>query len=568
MSLARTRNITRVSLRNSVSLKKATIQRKIEDLFLQLPQINGAGWNTSIYDECFVLASGYFSKDETEKRYKALLKRQNKSSTWGLESPLPHSAIVDTLAMLYCTHMLGKDWRKLKISRFHLSDLILKTYKSPHATVGFELVVPAFYKLLKKILPGFRLLMVADMYLLKVDQVASWKITQVNAEGKLFSAKTTLNFSAEYQFLMSDIKPTNEQMLEMINPINGGIGSSPAATAAAIIEFKNRNLKVPKQLYKYLDAAFKAYKKKGFPNLYPIKESQELWNALVVLVAPSGRELLKKSSIIQDAFLKISETVTIHEDGVPMDRSYPVPDLDDTAVTFWLKQELELLGKKPTKMNPKIFEHFYNKEKDRYFCYPFESHPSPAALLHTIRAIESGLETGNFSRTKIHGLSAEEFKQKLLKQLHKQTHEGKDMAYDKWHAIMTYGAQRVLSIDSVRKKFPRLTEHMVFKILALQDKKTGGFGEQGVSKEETAYAVMGLLGYLKNPDFKVTSLFFDFVASKILKAWDYIFNATEPIDFICWISKNVYLPHSQRNLAVLMSQYEMCQFLLDVIEKL
>jgi len=499
-------------------------------------------WNLSIYDMAWVLCCGFFPSEEQSSHIEALLAMQNEDGSWGDDSYVPHSALVDTLAVLMCLVRLKRAIPRENDVKGLVAELLAKCSKYPfHDTVGFELIVPNLMRWLREHGVVFDLDDRTQAFVRTIEQKCDYKLSMLRSGPGLFSASLTLSYTAEVAAFVSldakDIERLPSMMLQ-----NGAIGLSPAATAAVIIVLQEQQKPVNPLLFEYLRNTYQDYHHKGFPDLHPALQTRRLWTILPWLVSGDVAELVKIPDGL-DIISRLYLDVDVGDvRGVSWDvNNKDLPDLDDTAVALAVYYVLKSQGVKDLSViSPKSLLSFQRKDGS-FFCYPYELHPSPAALIHSLMAMEFGESLGGtFFAEQPENRSIVD---NLLAQLAPEGQSVDALCHDKWHATWTYGAQRWLSLKTFQKRYPGVVRRVLEKVLA-EERPGGGWGQRGSTLEETAYVVSGLVSALKadalvlsEPVRRQGSEALDRARSFFLER----IGGEQNLDFPpIWISKNLY----------------------------
>lgn len=515
---------------------------------------DSADWNLSLYDLAWVLCSDYMNEEQRQHSLQVLKAVQNPDGTWGDCSYMPHSALIDTLAIIMALLRLEETIPNAERLSASVDALVAATREYPrHDTVAFELLMPLLLTWIEEHGFQFKLSGLSREFVERTLAKGKYKLSIVAQKIGLFNPKATLSYTAEFAALipLSDLEL--DQLPNLILP-NGAVGLSPAATAAAILVLRESNREVPEKLYSYLNNVFDAYNGRGFPNLYPYAHTQRLWN-IVPWILSGNIFALMHDPEIRAMMLTMYTDIQFDEQGRVSWDTYntDLPDLDDTSVTFALGAVLTNYGLNSFRRQPlNVFRHF-QREDGSFFCYPHEMHPSPVGILHAVMAMElSSIALG-------YTFSMDPEVQFLMRDLIRNlAPKGADFDYlwhDKWHASWTYGAQRWLSIRQVRRAYPETVGPMIAEVVGRQI--DGGWGQQAPSLEETAYVAAGLAAVLQDPDF-LTSQGRLAIEESLRAAHDYMLRelSQETLHVpLIWISKNVYIPLHQAVSAVLDARY-------------
>lgn len=502
----------------------------------------GGDWNISIYDTAWVLCTDFFQAEERDYHLTLLLAEQNEDGTWGDASYMPHSPLVDTLAMAMALYRLNRPIPKFNQLEQRVDQLLLQSKEYiNHDTVAFEIIVPLLINWLEDHGVEFQLSDPARQYLNELARDGRRKL-EIMAKGPgWFNPQASLSYTAEFLALVpltdDDVRQIPGLMLE-----NGAVGLSPAATAAVIVALREHGQEVPEGLYEYLRYMFDTYDLTGFPDLFPYAHTQRLWNLVPWILSGNLCELLQRDERVVNLVADMYRYLRQDQEGrVSWDEfNTELPDLDDTSVTFALYALLTCAGVKLEEKSSTCFSHFQRPDGS-FFCYPHEAHPSPVGSLHALMALEiaSDLLGPDFAN--------DEHNQGYIRDLLLDiAPDGKtidQMCHDKWHASWTYGAQRWLSIRIVRETYPKATDRLIDAILE-REQDSGGWGQQDATLEETAYIIAGLaavLPYLEQSRYEQVV-----DALGRAKWFMHVELMKDQVNIpLIWISKNVYVPLHQ-----------------------
>jgi hypothetical protein len=512
-------------------------------------------WNLSIYDMAWVLCSGFFNRADREKHLARMLSRQGADGIWGDGSYMPHSALVDTLAAVMALVRLDRPVPRPQELRAGVEALLLRCRDYPHHdTVAFELLAPKLLKWLERRHVSFPLSPQARELIEELDRKGDKKLDILRRVGGLFDAGSTLSYTAEFAALVPLAPGEVDRLLGMMLP-NGAIGLSPAATAAVCLLLAEHQREVPSALYQYLRGTFTDYQEEGFPNLHPIVTSRRLWNVRPWLLSGNIFDIAQDEAI-RASLVRIYEETPIDEQGrVSWDTNNQVlPDLDDTAVAFALYCALHRMGIKDLRPMAAASLARFRRKDGSFFCYPYEMHPSPAALLHSLLSLELAEEA--FGAPFTQHPDTQSIFRGLLEQLRPGGLGFERILHDKWHATWTYCVQKWLSLRSVQAAYPAEVRRIFTEVLARE--RHGGWGQQAPTLEETAYVVSGLVCLLKQRHGLLS------VAEQV-ELWGALersrrflreeLNQAQASLPALWISKNMYTPRFQIVSAVLDALY-------------
>ncbi len=512
-------------------------------------------WNLSIYDLAWVLCCDFFNEAEKRRNLSELLSLQHADGSWGDASYAPHSALVDTLAAVMALVRLRQPLPRRRELEARLETLLLECSAYPyHDTVAFELVAPKLIQWLERHQCVFPLGPTAREYIEQVGQKGDMKLAKLSKLGALFEASSTLSYTAELAVLLPD--PPDASVLTRMMLPNGAIGLSPSATAAVILLHTEQKREVPAGLYQYLRTTFEDYQRAGFPDLHPIVTSRRLWNVRPWLVSGNILDLVRDETILP-VLTEIYQETNIDELGrVSWDtNNADLPDLDDTVVAFALYSVLVRAGVRGLKPMTSASLKPFQRKNGTFFCYPYELHPSPSALLHSVLAMDLAEDTFGPDFTQQPDNQA--MLRILLEQLDPMEYSFDQLNHDKWHATWTYGVQKWLSLRSIFATYPGQVRKMVAGILERRTAQ-GGWGLMGPTLEETAYVTSGLTSLVKHGSHLVSPEELREIHGALARARRFMLEELQQDDIqlpALWISKNMYTPRFQIVSAVLDALY-------------
>jgi len=209
------------------------------------------------------------------------------------------------------------------------------------------------------------------------------------------------------------------------------------------------------------------------PVLHPCERFELLWAAYHPWLAG-----LPASSLL-DAAERAALRAALHDGGVSLSASFPVPDADDTAVA------LLLLHDAGEPVDWQVLERFRLAD-GRYAAFPFERHGSVGVNLHVLHAVAASPD----------GPERESTIGRLLEYLAAEQ-QGGLYWIDKWHISPYYATAHAVCVladlpaanaSAARPMLERAREW-----LRQTQNPDGSWGFYGrPTAEETAYAVLAL----------------------------------------------------------------------------
>jgi hypothetical protein len=470
-------------------------------------------WNTSVYDLSWVILARLdeFTADEQQAFIERLITAQNPDGSWGDASIVPQSALVDTLAaLLALTDLAGQSAESVFDTYIRQALTILPELMAQsdeyagHEPVGYELITPLMWKaVMPALIVRYNFIPSENIieYMNDVESQGRRKIHLTRQEGGLFINGATTEFSAEISYLLDkvDILPINEltQLRSLSNPLIGGVGLSPAATAGVSMTLKAHGIEVPASHGRYLRIAYEDSGKEGFPNLYPFSNTARLWQILPALLSGEIYSLMENLDVVARLAL-IYEEFPTPATGWSWDNRNPhLPDLDDTAIAFALYNLLISQG--VTGLKPMTLDTLqqFRYPDGTFFCYYLERNSAPTHLLHTFMSLEiaNRCSGGRLAMNPYY----QEMYESLRRQVNGKAYALSGMLDDKWVASQEYTAQRWASLETLVRDNP-IGIKMILQKLIDEQSPEGGWGKTGALVEPTTYAFQALLQAVTNLD--------------------------------------------------------------------
>ncbi|HVI47264.1 MAG TPA: hypothetical protein VM802_20470 [Chitinophaga sp.] len=254
--------------------------------------------------------------------------------------------------------------------------------------------------------------------------------------------------------------------IQAIQDSNGGILSSPSATAFAYLKTGNT------RCLHYIDQLINDM---GYiPAIYPVDNFATAWMLDILLS-------LELKDIFSDTFSLILSNLYEYWDancGITWSSTFSLPDLDTTAVTCHLLQQQ---GKEVAEA---VFLHF--RTNNIFQCFTGELTPSPSHLLHLLRVVTNP-----------------EWRQDILRQL-----EGclSDQLMDKWHLSPCY---LIAILMKVQHLLPEDKIQYCLQYLQRTQYPDGGWGISISNPEETGWACLALYLYSGRRQPAVTDMLYN-----------------------------------------------------------
>jgi len=437
-------------------LSKEQLIQKIKQT---LKQVGTSQMSQSPYDLGWLLRLPN-SKNPRKPRYPQIISwlenLQHSDGSWGGQIPFAHDRAISTLSVIagLSRWSLDEKWRgriakAAKAVEFYSKKLLQET----EATVAFELLFPKLLKDCEKAGVKIKIpIRVLNYYLkLKKEKLSKLPIEAATKQ------PTTLLHALEVLDKNIDLRK-----FEKFQFSSGSFGSSPASTA--YLFEKSVGFRKGKR---YLD---------GFVNqeivstMSPIGIFERAWCLLPVI-------LLDEHKLFGGAvnnhlnYLKKSWT----KKGVGPSREFLIPDLDDTAVVFYL------FGKTGQARRPSVFENF--ETDDGFMCFPGERSGSASYYAHLYLALSTCPDSPQIIR----------MREKIISFI-SRTQNKLGFWVDKWHGSPWYVTSRAIIALSRNPEAKAIIKNSVRWILSTQ-KKNGLWGVQNGTAEETAYVLMALMIY-------------------------------------------------------------------------
>lgn len=385
-----------------------------------------------------------------------LRQNQNPDGSWGSTIEYFHDRVISTCAAIIALTLHGReatDPVAIQQGEHYLHRAIRCLDNDPYETVGFELIFPTLVQQARRL--GLDL-----PYTLcgRYDRVRSEKLQRIPSR-LLYSRQVTSTHSLEF---MGDA--LDPQQLPAAQEPNGSFGNSPSATAYVLSQCGDNP-----PARRYLAEVLAAGSGAAMP-----AHTVEIFNKGWVLYNLDLAGLL--GGLAQEAAPHLAYLDSCWDDrwGVGFAHNYPVPDLDDSAVTY------KLLTQAGRSLDPAVFSYY---EKDTHFsCYSYERNASTSANIHLLDTL-SALPDAQRRDPQVRAMVA-----KLLAFL-RATRQQDSYWCDKWHISPFYVTAH--AVIATLEHDPQMAADGAAWILRNQH-ANGAWGAYRPTSEETAYCLQAL----------------------------------------------------------------------------
>lgn len=446
-----------------MSIPKEKLIQKIKNV---LKQVGTSQMSQSPYDLGWLLRLPDLKNPE-KPRYPQIISwlqnLQHKDGSWGGQISFAHDRVISTLSViagLKC-RPLDRKWqnrinRAAKSVEFYSKKLL----NEPEATVAFELLFP---KILDECAKAGIKINIPSRVLKYYLKLKKQKLSKLPVEAAA-KQPTTLLHALEVMDYDIDLNPFKRFQFS-----SGSFGSSPSSTAYLVAENIDNN----GQGMSYLDSLVR---NKSVPAMTPLEIFEQAWClfpfALFGLVDQFKNEL-------KPIFAHLSKSWTPR--GVGPSREFVIPDLDDTAMVFYI------LVKNNRPRDPEVFERF--ETADGFMCFPSERSGSGSYYAHLLFALSICAPDERVERMKRKAVNY------LLK-----TQNSHGFWDDKWHGSPWYVTSRII-LALLRNNYHYERKDAIMKATRWIVKTQRSNGLWGMGKgtaEETSYALMALMEFHKN----------------------------------------------------------------------
>lgn len=421
----------------------------------------------------------------------SLMNKRKSNGSWGCMSEHYHDNTIATAATMYALakHNMRKYNKEIEDGRIYIEENIEKIEKDTCDTIGYEIIFPMLVDKLEKV--GIHI-SIPSHIMSKIWMMREKKLNQIPPE-MIYTNKTTISYSLE--FLGDDVDVSK---IKRTKCKNGSVGNSPAATSYMLNFVHDNDAMI------YLRRMLMYNSFSSAMAQWPYEIFERAWvlyhlNLFDVDCSHHGRIIAEK--------LKSSWTT----EGVSWSYDFPALDSDDTAVTF------KILKKYNYEVNDDVFENF--EKEEHFICFQFEKEPSVSANIHILDAIK---DCNSYERK-------DEVIDKIVKFLKRTCKDGR--FDDKWNISPYYTTgHAIIALADVEND---IVEKSVDYIISTQN-ENGSWGLIGGNREETAYALQGLLYYHLNIEKIDTKIMEDGVRFLL-------HNLSSPFVEL-WVSKGLYAP--------------------------
>lgn len=362
-----------------------------------------------------------------------------------------------------------------------------------------------------------------------MEQRAAEKITYFPAQ-TIYNGNSNLIHAIE---ALTDIVDCDKMV--QCQATNGSFGYSPSATAAILMHASRWNTAAERWLQHLLNRRSDDHG--GMPTSHPSDIFEVSW--VSYLLMKGGYAILTEQPQIAHTFRNwLEQSLTEHGTSFASIRAMP-EDVDDTSMTIAM---LCALG------NPVSPEALWNFETEEHFVsYAHERTSSTSANAHVLEAL---LETPD--NTQLHRIA--KVVQYLLQQ---QSSEG--YWYDKWHISRYYATFSVIApfarlhaSPSLRNGIHSNTGNEITPIGVYQSmqqaarwilstqQSDGGWGDNGSTAEETAYAVLSLTTLSQQLSTLILTGHIRALQRGRRFIWRHFHDAEHPP---LWVDKSLYTPN-------------------------
>lgn len=440
-----------------------------------------------------------------------LRRHQYEDGTWGAPQLHYHDRFISTLASVVALRELnqgGRDERRIKRGEDALWRLVGGLGRDDSDTIGFPILAAGLAE------DAAKLGLDVPHPPLRYFQAFKHKVQSFLQQPVRHWRGTTLLFSFE---ALRDEAHAHDDLLEA----NDSVGSSPAATAAYLLNFEHQ------PALNYLQDL--VIREGGAaPDVAPIEAFENAWSLIH----------LQKASVIRPHYPEVKQVLDYlwdywsPEEGAGYSTYFPIRDLDGTSACFTVLR----WGGYP--VDPSVFN-FYETD-DHFWCFHGETNPSVSAHVRLLAALRLCEDHPDYER----------WVGKVLRLL-RQSDENGTFWWDKWHSSPYY--VNSLALSALHGLDDQLARSRYKWIIRTQNDDGGwGYYTQSTS-EETAYCLEALLIWDQTVER---------VDPAVLRAAaNYLrLHMTDMYDVPLWIGKSLYTPVKPVKAAILGALYSYAQW--------
>lgn len=522
----------------------------VTEHFQQLLEKRG-DWNDSFYDRAMYFRAGLLTASEQNDFAQQLELIQSREN-WE-EGYNPQSQLIDLMSA-WVTIFETNNEHLFHDDNFVQNMTTLLTECSNYAGedfVAFEMLFQTHLGYLREREETRTLMQTVEEqidtkikeFIKKTEYKGQLKILFLESIGT-YSGNTASTGTFTSELVLFLYKPNLEKAENLLKNVSsvGGVGYSPAASAAALIYATKSGIceDDPRltSINEYLAGVRADYNNQEIPNLHPIDSSSYLWNILSFFLV----DLM--DYVPTETLLDIYNRIDKGPDGVPWANGHTLNDLDDTALAVAVRAHLSAMGVETNQIENNGFDIYAldNFKDEKFYCYPSESSPSMGSILHLVKALEAVIESGeNMPADQVE--KAKVFLEVAAKQVRDYGESyltsldsavGEMNLQDKWHVSQFYLFRAILASKTVCEDTQN-TEFVNAILLKLLASETSNL-------EEDSYVASGLVNYLRNVPAE-RQCYMDGIYAKLKSLKTNMYN-TIAIEGIVpqklWISKNVY----------------------------
>jgi halimadienyl-diphosphate synthase len=368
------------------------------------------------------------------------------------------------------------------------------------ATVGFEMIAPTMVEEAK----GLGLLHDQGQHILgRISAIRQKKLKLL--AGRQINRHLTAAFSTEMAGL------DGLTMLDILNlkEDNGSVGHSPAATAYYLLTIDARARDALSFLYMISNPD------NGIPDLVPFDVFETAWSIWNLSLADWDTDTLSSFKPKLDYLWNVWQAGK----GVGLSADYPIPDGDDTSVTY------EILARAGYDVD---IEAVLSFEEEAYFrTYSLEANSSLSVNVHALGALRQAGYKADDPRV-----------MKVCKYL--IACRNQDFWFDKWHLSPYYTTAH--AVIAAAGYTDDLAHPSMEWILATQ-REDGSWGRHMATAEETAYCIQALSIWKRHNKIDV--------GDRIHRAAGWLEEHLEKPYPPLWIGKGLYCPEVVVDSAIL-----------------